>query len=345
LIAMTGFIGLVVQPLVELWRFFYTPGRMQKVKRHRIAISATALAAALLFVLFLPLPHYVRCSFEIEPRGAAPIYAGAPGKITLCNVKVGDAVKANETVLLVIESLSLEAQVGELKGKLAQTQAMLDSLRQRRFTDPSADVQMASTEEMLAMTQEQLDEKQEQLQRLNVVSPVSGVVLPAPYHQGGGRDGRLPTWSGSVLEPRNQNAVVTEGDQICYVGDPKKLLAVMVIDQGDFNLVTDGNPVSFKLEGYRGRTYDSFVHEKAMVDMKVTPPNLTQQAGGGLQTKVDRAGNAVPMSTSYQASAILDNPDAEVKMGMRGKARIFIGYTPLSLRAYRFVSKTFNFDL
>jgi putative peptide zinc metalloprotease protein len=345
LIAMTGFIGLVVQPLVELWRFFYTPGRMQKVKRHRIAISATALAAALLFVLFLPLPHYVRCSFEIEPRGAAPIYAGAPGKITLCNVKVGDAVKANETVLLVIESLSLEAQVAELKGKLAQTQAMLDSLRQRRFTDPTADVQISSTEEMLAMTEEQLQEKQDQLKRLNVISPVSGVVLPAPYHQGGGRDGRLPTWSGSVLEPRNQNAVVTEGDQICYVGDPKKLLAVMVIDQGDFNLVTDGNPVSFKLEGYRGRTYDSFVHEKAMVDMKVTPPNLTQQAGGGLQTKVDRAGNAVPMSTSYQASAILDNPDAEVKMGMRGKARIFIGYTPLSLRAYRFVSKTFNFDL
>ena len=66
-----------------------------------------------------------------------------------------------------------------------------------------------------------------------------------------------------------------------------------------------------------------------------------------MQVKMDASGNPVPATTSYQASAILDltDRDIDVKMGMRGKARIFVGYTPLSVRAWRFVAKTFNFDL
>ena len=345
MIALMGFVGLVVQPVMELARFFYTPGRMHKVKRHRIAMSVAALAGGLLFVLFLPLPHYIRCTFEMAPRDAAAIYAEAPGKITLTNVKVGDRVEANNTMLLQMESLGLEGQVLELEGKLAQTTAQLRSLRERRFKDPSAQAQIASTEEVLEMTQEQLAEKQQQLARLKVVSPISGTVLPAPYHPGGGRDGRLPTWSGSVLDDRNQYAVLAPGDQICFVGDPSRLEAVMIIDQGDFNLVAEGDPVSIKLESHRGRSYQSKVHEKAMIDVKNLSPNLTAQAGGSLQTKMDANGNPVPMSTSYQASAVIDDLDGDLKMGMRGKARIFIGYTPLGVRAYRFVAKTFNFDL
>jgi putative peptide zinc metalloprotease protein len=344
-IALAGFVGLVVQPVMELYRFFYTPGRMQKVKRHRVAISAVALAGLLLFVLFLPLPHYVRCSFEIEPRGAAAIYAEAPGTIAERNIKAGDRVQANSTVLVRMESLGLEAQVAELEGKLAQTSSALDSLRERRFTDRTAELQIASTEEMQQTLEEQLAEKQRQLAHLTVVSPVSGVVLPAPFHPGGGKAGRLPTWSGSLLEDKNRNAVVNPGDQICFVGDPQKLQAVMVIDQGDFNLVQEGAPVAIKLESYRNTVLRTYVQEKSMVEMKYTPPNLMAQAGGGLQTKMDASGNPVPMNTSYQASAILDDPHEELKMGMRGKARIFVGYTPISLRVYRYVAKTLNFDL
>lgn len=345
LIAMTGFVGLVVQPLVELWRFFYTPGRMQKVKRHRIAMTVAALAGAVLVVLFLPLPHYIRCSFEIEPRDAAAIYAEAPGKITLCNVKVGDRVEANKSVLLEMESLTLESQVADLEGKLGQARAMLQSLRERRFLDRTAELQIASTEEVIEMTEGQLAEKRQQLQRLKVVSPISGIVLPAAFHPGASKDGRLPTWSGSVLDKRNASAVLNEGDQICFVGDPKKLSAVMVIDQGDFNLLGEGDHVALQLESYRSKTFYTQVNQKAMLNMTVVPPSLTQQGGGGLQTKMDASGNAVPMSTTYQASAPIDDPGAELKMGMRGKARIFIGYTPLGVRLYRFVAKTFNFDM
>jgi putative peptide zinc metalloprotease protein len=324
---------------------------MQKVKRHRVAISGAALAALLLGVLFLPLPHYVRCTFSIEPRGAAAIYAEAPGDIIQKPLKPGEKVEARKTVLVKLESLGLEAQVLDLRSKVEQAQVAIKSLRERRFVDPTADLQLAPAEEMLKTTQEQLAEKERELDRLTITSPISGIVLPAMYHPGGGKDGRLPTWSGSLLDDRNQNAVVSPGDQICFVGDPDKLQAVMVIDQGDFNLVRDrhdktgGSPVALKLEGYRTHTLHTSIDEKSMVEMKVISPNLTAQAGGGVQTKMDASGNPVPMNTSYQASAQIDDPPHELKMGMRGRARIFVGYTPISLRVYRYVAKTFNFDL
>jgi putative peptide zinc metalloprotease protein len=347
MIAMMGFVGLVVQPVMELAKFFYIPGRMHKVKKERVAISATVLAAVLLFVLFLPLPHYVRCSFEVEPRGAAAIYAEAPGgRLTQCNVKVGDTVVANETVLVELQSRTLEAEVVALEGKRAETAAELASLRERRFVDRTAEMQIAQTQEVLQMLDEQLDEKRLQQQRLKVVSPISGQVIQAPYRPAsGGRDGRLPTWSGRVLDQRNRTAVLSEGDQICFVGDPSKLDAVLVIDQGDFSLVEVGDPVAFKLEGFRTSSLSGTIDEKAMIDLKFSPTNLSDKAGGGVQTKMDASGNAVPMNTSYQARAQIENPLSEIQVGMRGEARVFIGWTPLSTRIYRFVAKTFNFDL
>ena len=35
-IALSGFVGLVVQPVWELVKFFYTPGRMNKMKNERV---------------------------------------------------------------------------------------------------------------------------------------------------------------------------------------------------------------------------------------------------------------------------------------------------------------------
>ena len=42
-------------------------------------------------------------------------------------------------------------------------------------------------------------------------------------------DGRLPTWVGSPLEPRNRGAMLTAEDVICEIGNPKALEAVLVV--------------------------------------------------------------------------------------------------------------------
>jgi putative peptide zinc metalloprotease protein len=75
LIGLSGFVGLIGQPLWELGKFFYTPGRMNKMKRERVGATVGVLVVAALVFLFLPLPYSVKCSFEVQPRGGQQIYA------------------------------------------------------------------------------------------------------------------------------------------------------------------------------------------------------------------------------------------------------------------------------
>src|SRR4029450_9491912 len=51
LIGLSGFVGLIGQPLWELGKFFYTPGRMNKMKRERVGASAGVIAVAALVFL------------------------------------------------------------------------------------------------------------------------------------------------------------------------------------------------------------------------------------------------------------------------------------------------------
>ena len=70
MIATASIISLVVQPLWKLGKFFYIPGRLEKVKRKHVQVTLAVLAAVALFVFALPLPHRVFCPLEIKPRDA-----------------------------------------------------------------------------------------------------------------------------------------------------------------------------------------------------------------------------------------------------------------------------------
>ena len=74
IMALSGFVGLVVQPVWELVKFFWTPGSMNKMKSERVAATVGVIAAAVLFVFLVPLPFSVKCTFEIQPRGGQQVY-------------------------------------------------------------------------------------------------------------------------------------------------------------------------------------------------------------------------------------------------------------------------------
>ena len=55
IIGCIGFFGLIVQPIWQLGKFFYTPGRMHRVKRHRLAATVGIVALVLAMVCWVPL--------------------------------------------------------------------------------------------------------------------------------------------------------------------------------------------------------------------------------------------------------------------------------------------------
>jgi putative peptide zinc metalloprotease protein len=348
-IAAVGFFGLVVQPLWQMARFFYMPGRMHKVKKHRVIASLAVVAGLLAVVIFLPLPHSVKCEFEIQPRNASAVYVEVPGRVEEILVKEGQPVEPGQP-LVVFNNPDLELSVLNLAGQLEVTQT------RERFHSDQSGLQIGQLTELLATTTKQLAEQQRELSRLQIAAPVAGVIIPAPPRPAGGdiQEGRLPAWSGSPLDPKNLGAAYPEGELLCRIGDPTDLEALLIVDQADIDLVdlamaqAEKPLVKLETDAYPGRPLNSRVAQVARVELKDVPDSLAAQAGGRLETRVDRSGAVRPLSTSYHARVPLeDQGDLHGLLcpGMMGRAQIYTQWQSLGQRLHRYLSRTFHFEL
>jgi putative peptide zinc metalloprotease protein len=362
MVAFMGFFGLFVQPLYQLGKFFYMPGRMHKVKRHRVIASLAVVGAVIAAVVFVPLPHSVKCAFEVKPLDAmedseeeicAAVYVDVPGLARQIHVREGEAVTAGEPIVS-FENLDMELQLETLKGDRASKQTQLRVLRRQRHDDEQASARIAELTEAIAILDQQIADQQDELARLEVTSPVSGFVIPAPVRPDRKQEDMLPERSGSPLAPQNVGAAYAESELLCYVGDPSKLEALLVVDQSDIDFVDeamrgeDPPRVKLQFDAYPGISLDGQVVEVALVDLKATSPQLSAQAGGGVATTTDASGVQVPMSTSYQARVPLDQLgplEDRVTTGMLGRAQIYTRWQSLGDRLFRYLARTFHFEI
>jgi putative peptide zinc metalloprotease protein len=148
-----------------------------------------------------------------------------------------------------------------------------------------------------------------------------------------------------LFDEKNRGATLNAGDLFCQIGDPEDLEAVLIIDQGDVEFVKEGDSVQIKLDAYPDTTLESEIEEIAKIEMEATPPGVTVAAGGDLATRTDPTGRQRPLSTSYQARAPLDQPGDPMWIGMRGRAKVHTGWQTLASRLWRYMAKTFYFQL
>ena len=66
LIAIGAIYGLLIQPLVNMYKFFKVPGRLGKVVRWRMYTTIGLIVAAILAVCFVPLPSHIYCPLEVQ---------------------------------------------------------------------------------------------------------------------------------------------------------------------------------------------------------------------------------------------------------------------------------------
>jgi putative peptide zinc metalloprotease protein len=346
-IAMAGLIGLVVQPVWSLWKFLYTPGSLTKVKMNRVFTTIGVLAATLAFLLFVPLPFSVKCVFEVQPHDGNQVFAGVAGELKEIKARPGDAVKKGD-VILVLDNPRLRGELQSLKGRRDEAAQALADLRRAQFSDPAAVDQVEQAAETLQSAENQLRAKQEEVDRLTVIAPRGGVILPVPQKvdKSAQAEGRLPGWSGSPFDEKNLTAWFQPTDLLCQIGDPKDLEAVLIIDQTYIELVKLGHPVRILLEAQTGRAFDTEITEIASSEVKLISPGLTTTHQGRLEGVTDPAtGMTKPLSTSYQARAPLGEAVNAAQVGMQGQARIYTGWQSVRSRLYRYLAKTFHFDL
>ncbi|MEX0714586.1 MAG: biotin/lipoyl-binding protein [Pirellulales bacterium] len=345
LIGVAALYGLLVAPLWKVGKFFYVPGRLDKVKKPRMYATLALLAAVAAAVCLVPLPHRVYCTLELQPREAKRVYVDVPGKLEEAFVRAGDQVSVGQP-LARLSSIELMLSIAEYERQRNSLSAQLNSLHRLSHLSPQAGLQIGQVEASLASVEEQLAKKTNELKSLDLTSPASGTVLPPPEESDRpSADGELPGWSGTPLDPRNIGAYLTESVLFCQVGDPKKMEALMVVDQEDVEYLRLDQRVDIKLDQLPADTFQGRINFIASEPLKVSPRHLSNKAGGELATKTDDSGVERPLSTSYQVLVPLDDEESVLRIGLRGRGRIHAAPLTLGQRLMRFVSQTFNFRL
>lgn len=346
IIGVASLYSLLIQPLWKLGKFFYVPGRIEKVKKPRMYATLGVLAAAAAAVMFIPLPHRVYCTLEVQPRDAKSIYVSVPGELDEVFVKPGDRVEP-EAKLARLENLDVDLALADLMGQRDQNLTQLESLRRQMARDPQgASLQLQPLKESLAAVEKQIQDREIDLKRLTLLSPIAGTVLPPPELPARKTsDKQLEHWSGTPLEQKNRNAYMEEGVLFCLVGDPQKMEALLVVDQEDIEYLKVGQTVDVKLDELPAETLHGEISEVAHEPLTVSPRSLSNKSGGELATKTDEGGVERPLNTSYQVRVPLDDPEGLLRIGLRGRGRIHTASQTLGHRIWRYVAQTFNFRL
>ena len=348
LFAITGLGGLIAQPLWSTIKFFQTPGRISKMKRGRVITSAVVAAAAAAFFAFFPFPFHIDCAVDIEPADPHQVRVMVPGNLVQLHKKPGDRVDAGE-VIAQLDNIAIRAEEAKAVGELEVARKQLEFAERtaRRYTDSGVDV---PTQAALVQAKEKsLLKIRERIAQMTIRSQIAGTIIEPPKKdqppQAANGD-QLPGWTGSPFSEINRDAFFMESDLLCLVCANNAMDAILVIDQGDIDLIRGGEEVEMLPESARLRSLKGTIalENISKAEMKESPAHLAAQAGGALETKMDASGKMMPVSVSYQARVPLEEHNLTLRSGYRGQAKIHLAWKSLGWRLARVIMKTFHFE-
>lgn len=347
LVAFTGLAGMIIQPIWATIKFLRTPGKASKMKQKNVVTSLVVAAIILAFIIWVPLPYHVDCAVEVQPRDAKQVFAMVPGRLVAWHKKPGDTVEANEKIAQ-LDNLDLRLQYTQAEGEYELAKARLQILQDQKTFDAEAREQLDTQIEILRSKERILRRVQERISMLDVTAKSAGMIIEPPSKpvpKQAEEEEQLPGWNGSPFDLRNQEAIFSESDLLCVIGDPQAWDAMLVVDQHDIDLVKTGIAVDMKIDSARLDTISGQIATISEMEMRVSPENLSLQSGGRLDTEMDSSGKLRPISTSYQARVPLENVDIPLRAGYRGQAKIYVGWKSAGWRIYRFLTRTFKLDM
>jgi putative peptide zinc metalloprotease protein len=346
MLALIGFSGLVAQPVIQTFKFIRTPGRLAKVKRGRLLASLAVLGAIIAGVCYIPFPHHIDAAFEIRPSEAGAVYAGTAGQL-IDAVLPGTKVNQGDTIAVLADP-DLQIRLKQLEGEEQVATVQLRNVSLRSRDDRMSKAQLETQKELLDSIRKVRAKTEEEAQRLTIKAQRSGYVYPPPERKPrDSSDGKLPGWIGSPLAPENRGALMTPDDLICEIGTDNAFEAVLVIDQGDVQLVKIGQDVDLKLDSFRLDTFSGELTELSQSALQNASTSLSSQTGGDLQTEIDpETGMIKPRSVSYQGRVPLSSTELAMPLrpGYRGSAKIHVAPMSLGTRLWRVIAQTFNFE-
>ena len=318
ILATLSLASLIGMPLYKIGRFFYLPGRADQVKKPRMYGTMAVLTAVAAAIVFVPVPYRIVCPLEIKASDAEPVYVAMDGELAKVFVQPGDHVAAGDTIAQ-LTNQDLDLKIAELVAQRDQLVVEQGNLRRQMFLPGSkAADQLGVIEKSLEGIKEQLNKMELDRARLTLVATTSGTVIAAPSemprpHE----DQRLDSWTGSLMEPKNLGATLKAGRLFCQIGDPKRMDAALVVEQGEMDFVRPEQKVDIKLESLPNDKFESAITEISYEKLLYASKQLSNKAKGEVETTTDETGGERPINTLYQAQALLIDDEGVIRPGMR----------------------------
>ena len=346
LIALSSIYGLLGVPLIQLYKFFSIPGRLGAVNRVRAAFSLGLLAVMVFGVMLVPIPHYVYCSFYTQGANAENVYVDVPGTLTSVLTTENTAVQAGQPIVE-LYSQELRVQLASLLTDSETARVRRDNLMRSASADGSQSLGLQSAQAAYETAFESYRQRFEDLNRLTVRAPVSGLLISPPLVPANDQDDKtLEQWEGSPLDRGNLGAALSQSTLVGQViPDPRKMEAVLAVDQADVEFIKKEQPVELLVNQVPCEIFHSEIKLVTPNEMQDTPRALSSKHGGDIVTETARSGREVPTSTKFLVKVNLENEEQLVVPGSTGVAKIRAGSQTVGRRIWRLASRTFQFEL
>jgi putative peptide zinc metalloprotease protein len=341
-LGMTMLAGVFVQPMTSGVRLLRNPAKRSELPSGRLATISAITMAALVAILAWPVDYHVQAPFVLLPEGAERIYATIDGTLTNA-IAPGESVSVGMPVAT-LQNSAVELELRRVEGDHRLQRLRVEHLERLRGFDPESGSKLPAARAALATLETRLNELQVDARRLKLTANQAGIVLPAPRISRPSRDNaKLPAWPGSLLDESNLGARVEPGTLVCLVGDPSKLVAVLLAEDTDAPHLRPGQTARLQLTQLPGTVLNGKVVEVARHEMRDTKSEGV--ARGDFASMF--AGLVAPGEPRayFQVQVQFDPPDRTVIWGGRGIAKVTAERVTLGQRMLRFVARTFRLPM
>lgn len=346
LLAILAISNLVVAPARQAYRFFSVPGRWTAVNRTRLSYSLAAAGMGLAAVVLIPLPYSVRCTLYVEAAQSRTVFVEQPGFLSEILVQPGDQVEPGQPLLKLVNH-ELESEIVRMSGELSMAEAQLRLTQTYAAADDEIGDQLKTAAAIHTAAENKLRQRLEDQSKLTIRAPGPGYLLPPARRPAQpASEERLGHWSGTPLELDKKGAWLDAQTQIGrIVEQPAAFQATLIIDQSDIESVSAGQSVQLWIREFPSQVIPARIQSVSVEAIREIPRALSNRHGGEVVTRPDNQNREVPESPAYQAAATFQLPNVSSLQGATGVGRIRVGYRTLGQRGWRWLQKTFRFDL
>lgn len=349
-IALFSMIGMFVMPCYKLFKYMSVPGRMHQVKKVRFSVVLAVALGIIGLILFIPLPHKLRCTIVVMPRKIDTIWVRESGRLESCEVEPGQQVVAGQT-LAILSNNDLELQLLEAQRMVSEKEndlqvALSERLNARAAaSDPTAAilVELAKLKTAEAKLLRQDNE-------LVLKSAITGTVLATPYQPTGQQSEEAED---SDMQPllfeQHENVSVQRGQRFCEVADLSEMYAVVLLSEHQIKFAKLGQTVRIKLYSDPGKVYEAKIEsigetEYSIARKEYEVSQRTRQDMGSRPPDplVEMVAPQQQQDLQYFARVPLGETNSQLRIGTGGQARLYTGYRSLGYRFWWWINQNFR---